>query len=156
MPIVGECLPFSDGGTFDSAFILADEFASAGLGALRCGRAPILRRRAWQPTSVFGKSLRKAEFPRVCREYDLILTMERLVIAALCDIAPEMRGKVMLFGHWDGEREIPDPYHKSRDAFEAAVYTLLEGFNPPVVAQAPECRGGKTATKSKTICGGYG
>ena len=37
----------------------------------------------------------------------------------------EMRGKVMLFGHWDGEREIPDPYRKSREAFEA-VYTLLD------------------------------
>ena len=54
---------------------------------------------------------------RMCREYDLI--------HALCDIAPEMRGKVMLFGHWDGEREIPDPYRKSREAFEA-VYTLLD------------------------------
>ncbi|EHD02203.1 Low molecular weight protein-tyrosine-phosphatase Wzb [Salmonella enterica subsp. enterica serovar Urbana str. R8-2977] len=62
---------------------------------------------------------------RLCREYDLILTMEKRHIAALCDIAPEMRGKVMLFGHWDSEREIPDPYRKSRDAFEA-VYTLLE------------------------------
>ena len=49
---------------------------------------------------------------RMCREYDLILTME-------------MRGKVMLFGHWDSEREIPDPYRKSRDAFDA-VYALLE------------------------------
>ena len=31
----------------------------------------------------------------------------------------------MLFGHWDAEREIPDPYRKSRDAFEA-VYDLLD------------------------------
>ncbi len=62
---------------------------------------------------------------RMCREYDLILTMERRHIHALCEIAPEMRGKVMLFGHWDGEREIPDPYRKSREAFEA-VYTLLD------------------------------
>jgi len=62
---------------------------------------------------------------RMCREYDLILTMEKRHIHALCEIAPEMRGKVMLFGHWDNEREIPDPYRKSREAFEA-VYTLLD------------------------------
>ena len=61
----------------------------------------------------------------MCRDYDLILTMERRHIHALCDIAPEMRGKVMLFGHWDDEREIPDPYRKSRDAFEA-VYSLID------------------------------
>ncbi|WP_148872878.1 arsenate reductase/protein-tyrosine-phosphatase family protein, partial [Serratia marcescens] len=41
---------------------------------------------------------------KMCREYDLILTMEKRHIARLCDIAPEMRGKVMLFGHWDDER----------------------------------------------------
>jgi len=62
---------------------------------------------------------------KMCREYDLILTMEKRHIARLCEIAPEMRGKVMLFGHWDDEREIPDPYRQSRDAFEA-VYHLLD------------------------------
>ncbi|WP_090137387.1 low molecular weight protein-tyrosine-phosphatase Wzb [Kosakonia oryziphila] len=62
---------------------------------------------------------------RMCRDYDLILAMEKRHITTLCEIAPEMRGKVMLFGHWDGEREIPDPYRKSREAFEA-VYVLLE------------------------------
>lgn len=36
-----------------------------------------------------------------------------------------MRGKVMLFGHWDNECEIPDPYRKSRETF-TAVYALLE------------------------------
>ncbi len=49
---------------------------------------------------------------RMCREYDLILTMEKRHISALCEMVPEMRGKVMLFGHWDSEREIPDPYRK--------------------------------------------
>ena len=62
---------------------------------------------------------------KMCREHDLILVMEKRHIARLCELAPEMRGKVMLFGHWDNEREIPDPYRKSREAF-AAVYTLLD------------------------------
>ncbi len=61
---------------------------------------------------------------RMCRDYDLILVMEKRHISAICEMAPEMRGKVMLFGHWDTEREIPDPYRKSRDAYEA-VYDLL-------------------------------
>ncbi len=50
----------------------------------------------------------------LCRNYDLILTMEKRHIERLCEMAPEMRGKVMLFGHWDNECEIPDPYRKSR------------------------------------------
>lgn len=62
---------------------------------------------------------------RMCQEYDLILTMEKRHITALCEMVPEMRGKVMLFGHWDGEREIPDPYRKSHEAFDS-VYALLE------------------------------
>ncbi len=32
---------------------------------------------------------------------------------------------MMLFGHWTGKKEIPDPYRKNRDAFEY-VYGLLE------------------------------
>jgi len=62
---------------------------------------------------------------RMCREYDLILVMEEGHISALCEIAPEMRGKVMMFGHWDSAREVHDPDSKSREAFEA-VYTLLD------------------------------
>ncbi|HAP82914.1 MAG TPA: protein tyrosine phosphatase, partial [Enterobacteriaceae bacterium] len=61
----------------------------------------------------------------MCREYDLILAMEKRHIARICEMAPEMRGKVMLFGHWDQEREVPDPYRKSTEAFEA-VYTMLD------------------------------
>ena len=61
----------------------------------------------------------------MCREYDLILAMEKRHIARICEMAPEMRGKVMLFGHWNQEREVPDPYRKSTEAFEA-VYTMLD------------------------------
>ena len=31
----------------------------------------------------------------------------------------------MLFGHWLEQREIPDPYRKSEEAF-ASVYQLIE------------------------------
>lgn len=39
-------------------------------------------------------------------------------------IAPEARGKTMLFGHWVGKKDIPDPYRQSKEAFEFA-YQLL-------------------------------
>ncbi|EPX2175907.1 TPA: protein tyrosine phosphatase [Serratia marcescens] len=60
----------------------------------------------------------------LCREYSLILVMEKGHIDAVCRLAPEIRGKIMLFGHWLEQREIPDPYRKSAEAFEF-VYRLL-------------------------------
>ncbi|RTF46872.1 protein tyrosine phosphatase [Serratia marcescens] len=60
----------------------------------------------------------------MCREYSLILVMEKGHIDAVCRLAPEVRGKTMLFAHWLGQRDIPDPYTKSHEAFEF-VYRLL-------------------------------
>lgn len=99
---------------------------SAGLGAL-VGKGADQRATSvaeHHNLSLDGHCARQVS-AAMCREYDLILAMEKRHIHALCEIAPEMRGKVMLFGHWDNEREIPDPYRKSREAFEA-VYTLLD------------------------------
>ncbi|HFP9402808.1 TPA: protein tyrosine phosphatase [Raoultella planticola] len=59
------------------------------------------------------------------RQYDLILAMEKSHIEQISRIAPEARGKTMLFGQWIGKRDIPDPYHKSEEAF-ASVYDLIE------------------------------
>ncbi len=61
----------------------------------------------------------------MCRRYDLILVMEKQHINDITKLAPEVRGKTMLFGHWAGQREIPDPYRKSLEAFES-VYSLLD------------------------------
>lgn len=59
------------------------------------------------------------------RQYDLILVMEKTHLEEIGRIAPEARGKTMLFGHWLSYREIPDPYRKSEEAF-ASVYQLIE------------------------------
>ncbi len=61
----------------------------------------------------------------LCRRYDLILVMEKKHIESVCNIAPEARGKTMLFGHWDVQKEIPDPYRQNREAF-VFVYNILE------------------------------
>ncbi len=63
--------------------------------------------------------------PELCAQYDLILVMEKGHLEALTKIAPEARGKTMLFGQWINEQNIPDPYRQSREAFEHA-YTLIE------------------------------
>ncbi|ASN86368.1 protein tyrosine phosphatase [Pectobacterium versatile] len=61
----------------------------------------------------------------LCRQYDLILVMEKEHIDGVCRIVPEVRGKTMLYGHWINQQEIADPYRKSREAFEF-VYLQLE------------------------------
>lgn len=61
----------------------------------------------------------------MCRDADLILVMERSHLEQIAKVNPAVRGKTMLFGHWLEQREIADPYRKSRAAFEA-TYGLLE------------------------------
>lgn len=58
------------------------------------------------------------------RQYDLILAMELGQINQISLIAPEVRGKALLFGKWLSAQEIPDPYGKSMEAFEY-VFRLL-------------------------------
>ncbi|WP_320727699.1 protein tyrosine phosphatase [Enterobacter sp. 118C5] len=49
---------------------------------------------------------------------DLILVMEPEHLRFIASIAPENRGKSLLFGQWLETKDIPDPYRKSREAFE--------------------------------------
>ncbi|WP_431223034.1 protein tyrosine phosphatase [Serratia sp. L9] len=60
---------------------------------------------------------------KMCHEYDLILVMEKVHIEMICNIAPEARGKIMLYGHWN-QQEVADPYRQSMEAFEF-VYSIL-------------------------------
>lgn len=59
------------------------------------------------------------------REYELILVMEKEHLNKISFLAPELRGKTMLYGHWLNQRDIPDPYRKSNEAFES-VYQIIE------------------------------
>ncbi|MDT4310050.1 protein tyrosine phosphatase [Klebsiella aerogenes] len=59
------------------------------------------------------------------RQYDLLLVMETEHLEQVSRIAPEVRGKTMLLGHWLQGKEIPDPYRKSDEAFES-VYRLID------------------------------
>lgn len=102
------------------------KIASAGLGAL-VGEAA--DETASSVASEHGVSLdghvAQQLTSGMCRDYDLILVMEKKHVDQVNRINPSVRGKTMLFGHWLNQQEIADPYKKSRDAFEA-VYGLLE------------------------------
>ncbi|UDM62785.1 low molecular weight phosphotyrosine protein phosphatase [Pseudoalteromonas piscicida] len=55
----------------------------------------------------------------------LILVMEQRHFTDLCSRYPQARGKTFLLGKWIGDKEIPDPYRQSREAFEH-VYELID------------------------------
>lgn len=61
----------------------------------------------------------------LCRQYELILVMEKSHQELISRISPEARGKILLLGHWLGGQEIPDPYHKSQESFEF-VFGLID------------------------------
>ena len=63
------------------------------------------------------------------REYDLILVMEHYHLEQVTNIAPEVRGKTMLLGHWVNQKEIPDPYKKSDEAFESVYELIVQSSN---------------------------
>ncbi|UMO88795.1 protein tyrosine phosphatase [Pectobacterium sp. PL64] len=100
--------------------------SSAGLGALVGKPADVM---AIEVATEHNLSLEGHEAQQLtsalCRQYDLILVMEKGHIDGVSRIAPEVRGKTMLFGHWLNQQEIADPYRKSREAFEL-VYSQLE------------------------------
>lgn len=54
----------------------------------------------------------------------LITVMEPEHLRFIAAMAPESRGKSLLFGQWLEPQDIPDPYRKSREAFEY-VFGLL-------------------------------
>lgn len=62
-------------------------------------------------------------------QYDLILVMEKIHIEQICRIAPEVRGKTMLLGHWNNQKEIPDPYRKSQEAFSSVYQLIVQASN---------------------------
>ena len=67
---------------------------SAGLGALvgKGADASATRVALEHNLSLEGHCAQQIT-ARMCRDYDLILTMEKRHISAICEIAPEMRGK---------------------------------------------------------------
>ncbi|EWH04600.1 phosphotyrosine protein phosphatase [Pseudoalteromonas lipolytica SCSIO 04301] len=55
----------------------------------------------------------------------VILVMEQRHLDDLCSRYPQARGKTFLLGKWIGDKEIPDPYRQSEEAFKH-VYDLID------------------------------
>jgi protein-tyrosine phosphatase len=98
---------------------------SAGLGAL-VGEAANLM--ATEVAAEHGVSLEghcaQAFSSTLAMQYDLILVMEKSHLERIKKSYPEVSGKTMLFGHWQNQLEIADPYKKSREMYQL-VYTQL-------------------------------
>lgn len=102
------------------------QVSSAGLGALvGQGVDPAARELA----EAEGLDVSAHQARQLSREMlaqaDLILVMSAGQRRAIGELAPQALGKTMLLGKWlPGEPDIPDPYRKSREAFEH-VHGLL-------------------------------
>lgn len=57
---------------------------------------------------------------------DLILTMEQRHVEDITKLAPQARGKTMLLGRWLNNKEVPDPYRKSTEAFQLSHSLILQ------------------------------
>jgi protein-tyrosine phosphatase len=62
---------------------------------------------------------------KLVAQNSIILVMEQRHLDDLHSLYPEARGKIFLLGKWIGDKEIPDPYRKSIEAYEH-VYTLID------------------------------
>lgn len=60
----------------------------------------------------------------LCRDADLLLVMEARQRDRIIERFPEASGKTFLLSHWNGARDIPDPYRRGREAFER-IYPMM-------------------------------
>jgi protein-tyrosine phosphatase len=100
--------------------------SSAGLTALEGKSADaiaveLVRHQNIDMSAHKGRQLNSA----LVAENSVILVMEQRHLSDLCNRYPQARGKTFLLGKWLDDKEIPDPYRQSREAFEH-VYELIE------------------------------
>ena len=95
------------------------QVTSAGIFGLEgCPADAAAQAVAWRHgISLEGHVARKVT-RSLLQKSDLILVMEPKHLRFIATMAPETRGKSLLFGQWLETKDIPDPYHKSREAFE--------------------------------------
>lgn len=101
-----EYLSFSNWRTLSAICSTGKKIDSAGTGALVGHEADASAKRI---AEIHGLSLDahsgKQFTASLGRQYDLILVMERTHLEQIGRIAPEARGKTMLFGHWQDQKK---------------------------------------------------
>jgi protein-tyrosine phosphatase len=98
---------------------LEGHVTSAGIHA-PCGhRADIraIRLAERYGVSLYGHRARQLTH-QMCHQSDLILVMEKGHISYIASLAPEVRGKTLLLGHWLEHMEIADPWQENDARFE--------------------------------------
>jgi protein-tyrosine phosphatase len=98
------------------------QVASAGIGALVAHPADpiaveVMRERGIDISAHRG---RQVDEPMLV-QHGLVLVMERLHADWILSRFPMARGRVFLFGHWQGGQDVPDPYGHTRPAFEEVL-----------------------------------
>ncbi|MCX2942658.1 protein tyrosine phosphatase [Rahnella perminowiae] len=84
---------------------------SAGLFALKGKGADPMAKTVACRHGISLENHKARQFTReMGRTFDLILVMEKRHINIITHYLPEIRGKIMLLGHWNQRKDIPDPY----------------------------------------------
>ncbi|GEK09929.1 low molecular weight phosphotyrosine protein phosphatase [Pseudoalteromonas sp. McH1-7] len=102
------------------------QVSSAGLTALEGKSADAMAQELTKAQGIDmsphqGRQLNSA----LVAQNSLLLVMEHRHLDDLCSRYPQARGKTFLLGKWIGDKEIPDPYRQSKEAFEH-VYQLID------------------------------
>ncbi|HCV02431.1 MAG TPA: phosphotyrosine protein phosphatase [Pseudoalteromonas sp.] len=100
--------------------------SSAGLTALEGKPADAMAQKMTkdQGIDMSPHVARQINSPLVMQS-SVILVMEKRHLDDLCARYPQARGKTFLLGKWIGDKEIPDPYRQSEEAFKH-VYDLID------------------------------
>jgi len=111
--------------------ILADSFPSkkiwsAGLGAMvGHGVDEKMYRIAFEKGIDVKNHVARQVTQEDCYQADLILVMEKDHLKKVTNISPLSKGKIFLFGHWQDDIEIHDPY-KMSDEFYESVFNAIQ------------------------------
>lgn len=109
------------------------EVSSAGLGALVGHPAHEETQTILQEQHLDITAHRGRQFtPAVALQADLILVMDKAQKEACERLAPAVRGRVFLLGHWlaPAEQEIPDPIRHGPAAHRAAHAHIVRALKP--------------------------
>lgn len=104
------------------------KIASAGLvGLVGRDMAPIAREVALEQGIVCPVHVAQKLTGALCREYDLILVMEKRQRDDMMRLHPGVSGKVFLLTHWSGGKDIPDPWRRDKEVYQYAFELMHAG-----------------------------
>jgi len=107
---------------------LGKRIASAGLvGLVGRDMAPIAREIALEQGVECPVHVAQKLTGELCREYDLILVMEKRQRDDVMRLHPGVSGKVFLLTHWSGGKDIPDPWRRDKEVYQYAFELMSEG-----------------------------